>query len=141
MSFTNEAKVNIGQNKNAEDITKVYVYATNGEFITTKTFEFEKLFLIDGYFNIINFNKDYLTDYTLYLWTWTDNAAVYSQTYTWNEEHQILLVSDVANKTGFLLALFEKDHTISNTKVWQTPLKQTADIYPSSMEYFDASSF
>ncbi len=141
VSFTNEAKVNIGQNKNAGDISKVYVYATNGEFITTKTFEFEKLFLIDGYFNIINFNKDYLTDYTLYLWTWTDNASVYSQTYTWNEEHQILLVSDVNDKKGFLLALFEKDHTISNTKVWQTPLKQTADIYPSSMEYFDASSF
>jgi alpha-amylase len=141
VSFTNEAKVNIGQNKNAEDITKVYVYATNGEFITTKTFEFEKLFLIDGYFNIINFNKDYLTDYTLYLWTWDDNNSIYTQTYSWNEEHQILLVSDVANKTGFLLALFEKDHTISNTKVWQTPLKQTADIYPSSMEYFDASSF
>ena len=141
VSFTNEAKVNIGQNKNAEDITKVYVYATNGEFITTKTFEFEKLFLIDGYFNIINFNKDYLTDYTLYLWTWDDNNSIYTQTYTWNEEHQILLVSDVSNKKGFLLALFEKDHTISNTKVWQTPLKQTADIYPSSMEYFDASSF
>ena len=141
VSFTNEAKVNIGQNKNAEDITKVYVYATNGEFITTKTFEFEKLFLIDGYFNIINFNKDYLTDYTLYLWTWDDNNSIYTQTYSWNEEHQILLVSDVANKAGFLLALFEKDHTISNTKVWQTPLKQTADIYPSSMEYFDASSF
>ena len=141
VSFTNEAKVNIGQNKNAEDITKVYVYASNGEFITTKTFEFEKLFLIDGYFNIINFNKDYLTDYTLYLWTWDDNNSIYTQTYSWNEEHQILLVSDVANKTGFLLALFEKDHTISNTKVWQTPLKQTADIYPSSMEYFDASSF
>ena len=141
VSFTNEAKVNIGQNKNAEDITKVYVYATNGEFITTKTFEFEKLFLIDGYFNIINFNKDYLTDYTLYLWTWDGNNSIYTQTYSWNEEHQILLVSDVTNKTGFLLALFEKDHTVSNTKVWQTPLKQTADIYPSSMEYFDASSF
>jgi hypothetical protein len=141
VSFTNETKVNIGQNKNAEDITKVYVYATNGEFITTKTFEFEKLFLIDGYFNIINFNKDYLTDYTLYLWTWDDNNSIYTQTYSWNEEHQILLVSDVSNKTGFLLALFEKDHTISNTKVWQTPLKQTADIYPNSTEYFDASSF
>ena len=141
VTFANEAKVSIGQNKNPEDITKVYVYATNGEFVTTKTFEFEKLFLIDGYFNVINFNKDYLTDYTLYLWTWGDNGSLYTQTYSYNEEHQILLVSDVNDKVGFLLALFEKDLIISNTKVWQTPLKQTADIYPNSMEYFDASSF
>ena len=141
VSFNNEAKINIGQNKNAEDITKVYVYATNGEFESTKTFEFEKLFLVDGYFNIINFNKSYLTDYTLYLWTWTGNASSYTQTYTWNEEHQILLVSDVSDKTGFLLALFEQGHTISNVKVWQTPLKQTADINPNTMEYFDASTF
>ena len=141
VSFTEQAKIAIGQNKNAEDITKVYVYATNGEFATTKTFEFEKLFLIEGYFNIINFNSAYLTDYTLYLWTWTGNASSYTQTYSWNEEHQLLLVSDVNDKTGFLLALFEKGHTISNTKAWQTPLKQTADIYPNTMEYFDASTF
>ena len=141
VSFNNETTIAIGQNKNAGDITKVYVYATNGEFETTKEFEFEKLFLVEGYFNIINFNKNYLTDYTLYLWTWTNNSSLYTQTYTWNEEHQILLVSDVSDKTGFLLALFEKDHTISNTKVWQTPLKQSADIYPTTMEYFDAASF
>ena len=141
VAIDKQAKVLIGQNKNAEDITKVSIYATNGAFETTKTFEFEKLFLIDGYFNIVNFNKNYLTDYTLYLWTWTGNGSSYSQTYTWNEEHQILLVSDVQDKTGFLLALFEKDFVISNVKAWQTPLKQTADIYPSSMEYFDASTF
>ncbi len=141
VSFAGETKISIGQNKQAEDITKVYIYATNGKFETTKTLAFEKLFLIDGYFNIINFKKAYLTDYSLYLWTWTSNASLYTQTYTWNEEHQILLVSDVNDKTGFLLALFEKDHVISNTKTWQTPLKQTADIYPNTMEYFDASSF
>lgn len=139
--FTDGTKISIGQNKNPEDITKVYVYATNGQFETTKTFEFEKLFLIEGYFNVINFNKSYLEDYTLYLWTWDDSSSVYTQSYSYNDEHQILLVSDIDNKVGFLLALFEKGHTISNTKVWQTPLKQTADINPSTMEYFDASSF
>ena len=141
VSFTDSVSISIGEGKQADEVTTVYVYASNGAFETSKTFKFTKLFLIDGYFNIINFNKSYLTDYSLYIWTWTGNSSSYVQTYTWNEEHQILLVSDVSDKTGFLLALFESGHTISNLKTWQTPLKQTADIYPNKMEYFDASTF
>ena len=141
VAFNENVTISIGNNKSAGDVTTVYVYATNGQFETSKTFVFTKLYLVEGYFNIINFNKTYLEDYTLYLWTWTSNSSMYTQTYRWDEEHQILLVSDVNDKTGFLLALFEKGHTISNTKVWQTPIKQTSDIVPSTMEYFDASTF
>lgn len=141
VSFINSTSIRIGEGTSEGEITKVKIDFTNGIFASSRTYLFTKLALIEGYFNIINFDASYIDDYTLYLWTWDGNSSWYNQNYTYNREKRILLVSNYEHLAGFLLAIFEKGTTISIPNKWQTPLKQSSDITPSSMEYFDASSF
>ena len=124
-----------------EGETKLFIHVENGNLVSERTFRYTRITgLIDGKFNVINLNPSYLTDYELWVWAWNTNST-WMQDYTWNEEHQILLMGDVSNYKGFLLAIFKKgDGPQGGTNIWKSPVKQSSDIDPSKT-YFDASSF
>ena len=140
ISFADSVKIRIGEGVESGNSTILTVHYTNGQYSARRTFVYRKVTLIEGYFNILNLKESYLTDYALYVWSWGAGGSSYHQDYTWNAEHKILLMNDVSNYTGFLLVIFEKGHTISNPHVWESCLKQTADINPKA-SFFDASTF
>ncbi len=141
VSFTNTATVKIGEGTNPGDSTTVKITYSNGAITSTKSFTYTKLDLVDNYFNVINFNKDYLDNYEVYLWTWSGGTSKYNQNYTYDTTRGTLLVSNPQQYDGFLITIFEKGKVIYDLNNWITPIKQTADIIPSQMEYFDAITF
>ncbi len=139
VSFVDTVTITIGSDAEVGDITTLTINYSNGEYATSRTYSYEKIYIIDGVFNVINLNESYLTDYELYIWSWTTSSK-YSQDYTWNAEHKILIIDDASNYTGFLLVIFEKDHVPSSPSTWESPIKQTSDIDPDD-KFFDASNF
>ena len=102
-------------------------------------FVFNKISLIEGYFNVINLNPIYLEQYELYIWSWNPS--------TWHKNYKVennILLLDVSTYTGFLLGIFEKDYVIKNTQVWdENIVKQSSDIKGETLKkgFFDASGF
>lgn len=139
VAFTDNASIRIGEGKNPGDVTKLTIKFTNGEYESSRIYEYEKVYVIEGSFNIIGLKESYLTDYELYIWSWT-NTSKYSQDYTWNDEHKILLINNADRYTGFLLVLFNKGHVPAKMDTWESPLKQTSDINPKD-GFYDAINF
>ncbi len=116
------------------------VTVSNESFSITRHYTYQKIKLIDGYFNIVNVNPTYFTDYELYMWSWT-TTGTWSKNYT--VQDGIVLV-DATGLTGVILAIFEKGYTITNVNEWDhNAIRQTTDIKGSILEqgYFDASNF
>lgn len=139
VSFTDSVTIKIGENTSVGDITTLVVKYSNGEYETSRTYQYEKVYIIEDVFNVINLKENYLTDYELYIWSWTSSSK-YSQDYTWNDEHDILIIDNASSYKGFLLVIFKKDYVPAKTDTWESPLKQTGDIDPSA-DFYDAINF
>ncbi len=117
----------------------INIFVKNGEFTIQKSFIYNKITLIDGYFNVVNLNKKYLIDYEIYMWSWS--PSIWSKNYTLQDDR---LLIDVTGMTGFLLGLFTKGYTIAETGKWDSNvIKQTVDIKGETLTqgFFDASDF
>lgn len=140
-SFKKNVKFSID---NSEDSVSIFVHLENHESVYERTLTYTLLVPIEGYFNIFNLKPTYLTDYTLYLWSWdSSSTSTWSQGYTYNSSRGILLINDVSSYKGFLLALFPKDYVITTANIhkWDSNvLKQSSDINPAT-GFFDASNF
>ena len=138
IAFDGSKKLTLGKDAKTGSKTTLVIKYSNGEYETSRTFVYEKLEVIEGKFCVLNLNKDYLTNYELYIWSWSPSK--YSQDYTWNEEKQILTIDKASSYTGFLLVIFEKDHVPAKTDKWESPIKQTGDIDPTA-GFYDATYF
>ena len=143
VSFTDTVTVTIG-NSGYEDgrITTLKVNYSNGQQDYERSFYFEKISLIDGGFNIFNLKEEYLTEYSLYTWSWgTGNDGTWAKNYEWVADKKVLLVKNTENLDGFLLGLFPKDYVVSDIHSWDSNvLKQTNNIIPST-GFYDAGGF
>ena len=140
VAFTNEATIKIGQGKVDGDITKVVVKFSNGDVSSVRTLTYKKVELVSGGFNVLNFKAQYMTDYEVYIWTW-GKSSLWTQNYEYNSERSVLVIKDTDGLKGFLVALFEKGHVITELNKWdESCVKQTADMHPNDL-YFDAINF
>ena len=141
VNFEESATITLGDVVDSNNKITVLIHAENSQFSTERTYVFQKVQLIDGYFNVVNLKPSYLTDYELYYWHW--KAGVDG---TWAKEYTIqdgilLIDFSASTSTSFLLAIFPKNYIIHNINVWDTGLvKQTIDISIAD-GFFDASSF
>ncbi len=127
-SFAIDSKINLKVTASNDDYSK--------EISTTYSL-FE---LIDGGFNIVNLSKDLLNNYTIYYWAWGSTPGSWHNDYTFSGDVMLIDFSKT-NFTSFLLAVFEKGHTITNINKWdESCLAQTPDILIND-GFYDASSF
>lgn len=139
--FENTIKVVIGDDiKGGETIT-LSVTASNTDYSKTRTRQYKKYELIDGYFNVLNLNPSYIEDYSIYYWAWGNNSKG-----QWFDNYKIengvlLIVFSNTTFTGFLLATFPKDYKITDLTAWDNNvISQTSDITISE-GFYDASAF
>ena len=133
-----ETKISIKDHV-VDNKVKLNITLKNGTHEVKRTFIYNKVKLIEGYFNVININPNYLTDYDLYMWSWS--PSVWSKNYIVQDD--VLLV-DTTGMTGFLFAIFEKGYKINDLTKWDSNnIKQSADIKGSLLDegFYDASSF
>lgn len=139
--FTDEVSVRIGENVSGGTATVLTLKASNGVNEIQRKWTYKKVDLIDGYFNVVNLDEKYITDYNLFIWKWSPSS--YVQTYTWNTEKKILLIENsvVSQWAGFLLVAFEKDYDPVPKTSWDSALvKQSSDININD-GFFDATGF
>lgn len=112
----------------------------NEQFSYERIYVYRPINVIEGYFNVINLNPEYFTNYELYMWSWGTGAGHWSKDYTIRDG--VLLIDLATFKdTSFLLAIFPKDYVISNPNAWDDhKIKQTGDISIAS-KFYDASNF
>ena len=137
--LTDETNIALGNHIDDDGNVKLNIYLKNGDFIVERSFNYSKVKLIEGYFNVFNLNPKYLEDFELYMWSW--EPSVWSKNY--RVQDGILLV-DTKGMTGFLLATFEKGYEITNVNKWDSNvIKQSADISGKALEegFYDASGF
>ena len=128
-----------GEGKVALDVT-----VSNSQFSITRHFHYQKVQLIPGYFNVVNVNPDYYTNYELYMWSWTSTQGTWSKDYTIQDGIVLVDTDHMSGLVGFVLAVFAKDYVVSNIHEWDhNALKQTIDIKDNLLAqgYFDASNF
>ncbi len=147
--INNKAVVNLGATTNitinASDavngIVTLKLNYGNEKYSYQKTFKYQAVSIIEGYFNVINLNSKYFQDNEIYLWSWSGSSAGH-----WNKDYTVqngvLLINlQTFTDTQFLLAIFTKGYVISNISKWDSnALKQTKDINISA-GFFDAAGF
>ena len=117
----------------------INLFIKNKDFSISRSFTYHKISLIEGYFNVINLNPKYLTDYEVYIWSWEPSK--------WSKNYKIQdgrLLINTNGMTGFLIGLFEKGYEIKNIDVWDSNVvKQSSDIKGTalSLGFYDASNF
>lgn len=139
VSFTNSAKIQLGDHVGADKKVNIVINANNGTRTYTRELSFSQVELIDGGFNVVNIDPSYFTDYELYMWSW--EPGKWSKNYT--IKNGVVLV-DTKGMTGFLFALFEKGYVVTKTDEWDNnAIKQSADIKGTILTegFFDASGF
>ena len=139
VNFNENVTITIGQHvkENNEEVLNFVI--KNGNISKTRRFVFNKITLVEGYFNVINLNPIYFEQYELYIWSW--EPSKWHKNYTL--ENNVLLI-DVTGYTGFLLGLFNKDYVIENTQKWdENIIKQSVDIKGEALKkgFYDASGF
>ncbi len=120
------------------------ITVSNSQFSLTRHYSYQKIKIIEGYFNVVNVNPEYYTDYDLWMWRWkaTENGK-------WTQEYTIkdgIVLVDVKslNLAGFVLGVFPKGYEIPNKDEWDhNVLRQTIDISENVLAqgYYDASNF
>lgn len=142
VSFTGSTTVTIGEKAEANDEITLTVTVKNGDYVKVRKMTYTKLYLYEGYVNILNLKPEYLVDYELYIWAWGAdyNPGEWLQNYEVREDR--LLVSFGDKKVdGFLLAIFPKGYEVTNKNAWDSKvIKQSSDIKATD-NFFDASSF
>ena len=122
------------------DLTIEFVIS-NDQFSITRKCSYKSVQLIDGYFNVVDFNLSYFDDYEVYLWSWGNGkAGSWSKDYIIQDGVMLVDFNDTSI-AKFLIALFPKDYVITNLTKWDNEcVKQTNDI-EISKKFYDASSF
>jgi len=132
--------IEIGDEVDSNNNVNIYIYIENSNGLSKeRNLKFTKLSFLEGYesyFHIFNINSSYLTDYSLYYWAWSGSSSG-----KWLSEYTVkdgvlLIDFSSSNYTNFLLARFEKNHTISNVNAWDNAcLSQTSDLTISDKFY------
>ena len=110
----------------------------------TESYDFEPTELIEGYFNIKNFNLDYFDDYEVYMWSWGNSGSKWSKDYSIQGDTVLVSEEFTSGIEGMLFALFEKGYIIENINVWDNnAVRQSTDIKGTILEegFFDARRF
>ena len=140
VSFDGTITLSIGDNVEAGNDVILKVKASNADYSKEISTTYSKIKLIDGGFNIINFDMTLLTNYKLYYWAWGKGAGSWYEDYTVIDNTILIDFSNTSN-TGFLLALFNKGYEITNKNKWdENCLVQTPNILISE-GFYDASQF
>lgn len=116
----------------------LHIYLKNGDFVIEKSFKYNQITLVEGYFNVVNLNPNYFIENEVYIWSW--EPSIWSQNYIWQDG--VLLV-DTTGMTGFLIGIFEKKYVISNVNKWdENIIKQSSDIKGKTLKngFYDAIS-
>ena len=139
-AFNTKTTVNLTSSMAVNEQIVLKIKYGNSQFSYEKSFVYKPLQIKEGYFNVLNLNPEYFTNYEVYLWSWGSGNGHWSKDYT--VENNVLLINLMTFKdTSFLIALFEKNYVISNLNAWDDhKIKQTGDIAISS-KFYDASSF
>lgn len=141
-AFTGEKKISLASLVDADGVAILKVTVTNGDFSINRTFKYQKVKLIDGYFNIVNVKPEYFTDYELYMWSWKPNEGG-----VWNKNYLVqdgIVLVDTTGFQGFLLAVFPKGYVVTNVNEWDNNcVSQTVDITGDLLAsgFFDGSNF
>lgn len=140
INFSAKTKVTISSSMAKEGKVTLKIKYGNKQFSNERTYIYMPVQIKEGYFNVLNLNPDYFTNYEIYLWSWASAGGHWSKDYT--IENGVLLIDLATFKdTSFLIALFAKDYVISNLNAWDdNKIKQTGDIAISS-KFYDASNF
>lgn len=124
----------------ADGVTELGVYLRKGANVFEQSFTYRQLQLIEGRFNVVNIPEKYLGgDYELYIWSWPPGR--------WSRDYEIVdgvMLVDTEGLDGFLIAVFEKGHEISDPNSWDgAVIKQSADIKGEVLAegFFDMSGF
>lgn len=142
ISFNGSQVITIGEDVKANEVVTLTVTVKNGDFTKTRKMSYTKLYLYEGYVNILNLNPEYLTNYELYIWAWGAdyNPGEWLQNYEVRDDRLLISFGD-KKVDGFLLAIFPKDYEITNLNAWDSKvIKQSSDIKATD-NFFDASSF
>jgi len=141
VAFTDQVSLTLGDVTDENNQINLYIYAENSQFNVHQSLTYTKVTIIDGYFNIVNLNPTYYTDYELYFWAWSgSNSGHWLSDYT-VQDGIVLLDFSSTSYTSFLFATFEKNHVISNLDAWDSSkIKQSNDILISDI-FYNASNF
>ena len=141
VSFSGKTTITIGSVVDANNMINIDIQIANKEFSAERHLHFRKVTIIEGYFNVVNLNPNYLSNYELYYWAWgTGINGRYLKNYT-VQDGIVLINFSGTSYTAFLLVIFAKGHVVPNVNEWDSSLiKQTGDILVSSV-FFDATNF
>ena len=124
----------------ADGVTELNVYLRKGANVLEQSFTYRRLQLVEGRFNVVNIPEKYLGgDYELYIWSWSPGR--------WSKDYEIVdgvMLVDVEGLDGFLIAVFEAGHEISDPNSWDSAvIKQSADIKGETLDegFFDMTGF
>lgn len=141
IAFNESVRLTLGETINGGESTKLKVVVNNADYTIEEETFYTKQSLIEGYFNILNLDPKYYTDYELYFWAWGggSNGA-------WLHDYQVqdgVVLVDFKNTTytSFLFAIFDKGHTITDVTKWDSAVrKQSSDILIAN-GFYNAKSF
>lgn len=140
VSFTNSVTIILGDDVDTNGNIELYIFAENSQFHLSKNLTYSKVTLIDGYFNVVNLNSTYYTDYALYYWAWNSSTSMWLDNYI-IQDGVLLIDFSSTSYTGFLIAIFAKGYTITNVNVWdENAIKQSSDITISD-GFYNANAF
>ena len=135
ITFEKEVTITINQTESVE----LKFELKNESFTVEKTYTFTPVKLIEGYFNVVNLNPTYLTDYEIYIWSWSQGKNG-----KWSKDYTIsngVMLIDKNVGTNCLIALLPKGYEIKNMNSWDSNvIKQSNDLVIAN-EYFDAKTF
>ena len=140
VTFTGKTLVKLTSEMAIADDIKLTIKYGNEQFSFEREYTYSPVAIKEGYFNVLNLNSTYFTDYEVYLWSWNGTTSRWSKDYT-VEDGVMLINLATFPEPSFLIALFPKDYVIPNMNAWDNnKIKQTGDISISS-KFYDASNF
>ncbi|MBQ7700392.1 MAG: hypothetical protein IJT49_08640 [Clostridia bacterium] len=135
-----EGKADVTVSDHVENgVCLLKIYLKNGNNVYERTFTYKKTELKGDLFNVINLDGKYLSDYEVYIWSWSPGR--WSKDYT--VQDGVLLV-DTEGMTGFLIAVFEKGYEVTDINNWdKNVIKQSTDIKGDALKagFADMSGF
>ena len=140
--FDSVASINLADHVDSSGKVLIEMMAYNDQFTITRRYVYQKITLIEGKFNVININPDYITNDQLYMWSWSGTApGHWSKDFTFQDGVMLVDVEHLG-LTGFIIAVVPVGYTITNMNAWDDHvISQTTDISANILEqgYYDAS--
>ena len=142
-NFTGTITLDLASLIDSDGKVSLKVVVSNGSVTITRTYNYKKIQLIAGAFNVLNIKPDYLANNQIWMWSWKANqGGKWSQDFT--VQDGVLLVDvDTLKPAGFILGVFPVGYTITNPNSWDDKcFSQTGDISGDILAqgYYDASS-